>query len=222
MYCTGLDLGCCSGTLCRQREILTGFDSQLNWDLWIPTLMIWCICHFSHPLCFQITMIVFKEKELFQCFKVTTPAACSYWIVGFCRFHRFEHPPIFARPGDDDLDEVAVSWLFLFLWSVVFKVLSFPLPFPFSFSFFMLLILFFLCVFCSHQLVPSLPWCCVCSSIFQKISATLRYRSTYCIIWGALMRFVFPTIWSAPDYWSISPYTPFGRGGGSAIHSRRT
>jgi hypothetical protein len=22
-------------------------------------------------------------------------------------FHRFEHPPIFARPGDDDLDEVA-------------------------------------------------------------------------------------------------------------------
>ncbi|KAH8971002.1 hypothetical protein BDL97_02G119900 [Sphagnum fallax] len=31
-------------------------------------------CHFSHPLCFQLTMM---------------------------------HPPIFARPGDDDLDEVA-------------------------------------------------------------------------------------------------------------------
>jgi hypothetical protein len=64
-------------------------------------------CHFSHPLCFQITMMVFKGKELFQRFKVTTPAACSYWIVGFCRFHRFEHPPSFARPGDDDPDEVA-------------------------------------------------------------------------------------------------------------------
>jgi hypothetical protein len=106
-------------------------------------------CHFSHPLCFQITMMVFKEKELFQCFKVTTPAACSYWIVGFCRFHRFEHPPIFACPGDDDLDEVAVSWLFLFLWSVVFKVLSFPLPFPFFSSFFMLFISFFLCILLS-------------------------------------------------------------------------
>jgi hypothetical protein len=59
------------------------------------------------------------------------------------------------------------------------KVLSFPLPCPFSSSFFMLFISFFLC---SHQLVPSLPWCCVCSSIFQKISATLRYSSTYCNI----------------------------------------
>ncbi len=103
-----------------------------------------------------------------------------------------------------------------------FQSFIFSSAFPFSSSFFMHFISFFLCVFCSHQLVPSLPWCCVCSSIFQKTSATLRYRSTYCIIWGALMRFVFPTIWSVRDYWSISPYTPFGRGGGSAIQSRRT
>jgi hypothetical protein len=48
-------------------------------------------------------------------------------------FHRFEHPPIFARPGDDDLDEVAVSWLFLFLWSVVFESFIFSSALPFFF-----------------------------------------------------------------------------------------
>jgi hypothetical protein len=34
----------------------------------------------------------------------------------------------------------------------------------------MLFISFFLCVFCSHQLVPSWPWCCLLFNFSKDLS----------------------------------------------------